>query len=67
MWLARALVKSYMKIKLHSTKYLPVLWYIVFGFSKCSLEIVGNYTRPRQLYCATTYTAMWFLYVKRES
>lgn len=28
-----------------STNYPPILWYIVFAFSKCSLEIVGNYTR----------------------
>ena len=46
MWLAMVLVKSDMKIKLHSTNFLPVLWYIVFGFSKCSLEIVRNSTRP---------------------
>ena len=44
MWLARVLVKSDMKIKLLSTNFLPVLWYIVFGFSKCLLEIVLGHT-----------------------
>ena len=64
MWLARVLVKSDMKIKLLSTNFLPVLWYIVFGFSKCSLEIVRNCTKPHNSFTVGRHKQHGFFTLK---